>query len=82
MVVLSYGRQPYYIWSDGETMNIDHHLEIPEEAINQMLYHMLLSHRREELKKRLLEGRKLLHENVGSEFYTQWEDDVLKSLIG
>lgn len=78
---MSYGRKPYYIWSDGETMNIDLHLGIPEQAINQMLYHMLLEHRRDELIERVSEGRKLLHDYNGVDFYIEREDEILKSLL-
>lgn len=52
---MSYGRNPNYIYSDGSEMHFNFK-SIPEDAVNQLLYHLLLSHRREELKERLLNG--------------------------
>jgi len=79
---MSYGRRPYYIWSDGKTMNIDTHLGIPEEAINQFLYKILLSHNREDLKERLLEGRALVGNGQGQDdWHTDREDSVIRKLM-
>ena len=79
---MSYGRNPYYIWSDGKTMNMDAYGRIPEEVINQLLYRLLLSNRREELKERLLEGRALVGNGQGQDdWHTDYEDSVIRKLM-
>lgn len=54
---MSYGRNPYYIYTDGEYMVFDGIIRVPEEMINALLYKLLLKNRREELKERLIEGK-------------------------
>lgn len=56
---MSYGRNPYYIYSDGEYMVFDEIVRVPEEMINALLYKMLLKNRRDELKERLKEGKEV-----------------------
>lgn len=56
---MSYGRNPYYIYSDGDYMIFDEIVRVPEEMINALLYKVLLKNRREELKERLKEGKKV-----------------------
>lgn len=53
---MSYGRNPYYIYSDGINMNFDS-IRVPEEIINAFLYKILLTNRRSELKERLIAGK-------------------------
>jgi hypothetical protein len=77
---MSYGRSPHYIWSDNKNMRFDL-IKVPETAINQMLYHMLLSHRREELKERLLQGRSYFVNGKNGDFYIDREDSVLRKLM-
>ncbi len=54
---VSYGRNPHYIYSDGETLFLDGY-RVPETLINAFLYKVLLLNRRNELKERLREGKK------------------------
>lgn len=77
---MSYGRNPNYIYSDGLEMHFNF-TSVPEDAVNQLLYHLLLSHSRDDLKERLLIGRELLHEDGNSEFYIEREDKVIKMLM-
>lgn len=53
---MSYGRNPYYIYNSGNGLNLDG-TYVDEEVINAFLYKILLTNRREELKKRLQEGK-------------------------
>jgi hypothetical protein len=53
---MSYGRNPYYIWSDGQNMCFNN-IYVPEEILNAFLYKILLTERREELKERLKQGK-------------------------
>lgn len=53
---MSYGRNPMYIYSDGKELYLDG-VYVPEEAINAFLYKILLTSRREELSRRLQEGK-------------------------
>ena len=62
---MSYGRRPYYIYSDGEKMSFDCYGRIPEKVLNQFVYHVLLSHRRDDLKERLLEGKDYYMATIG-----------------
>ncbi|MCM3109932.1 hypothetical protein [Lederbergia lenta] len=78
---MSYGRRPQYIWSDGDSTFFGV-TKVPEAEVNQFLYSLLLSHRRDDLSKRLLEGRKLIHDHNGADFYLEREDDVIKGLMG
>lgn len=78
--LMSYGRRPYYIYSDGENMSFDF-TRVPEKIVNQFVYHVLLSHRRDDLKERLLEGRKLLHGDNGGDWYIDHEDSVIRKLM-
>jgi hypothetical protein len=55
---MSYGRNPHYIWSDGEYLNFEPYGKIPEHVINAFLYKILLRSFRDELKERLREGKK------------------------
>lgn len=54
---MSYGRNPLYIYSDGEYMNFVGSAVVPEYYINALLYKLLLRNRREELGRRLREGK-------------------------
>ena len=78
---MSYGRNPHYIYSDDKDMYFDFE-KIPETAINQMLYHMLLSHRREELKERLIDGRSNFVSASEGDFYIDKEDALIRRLMG
>lgn len=53
---MSYGRNPHYIWSDGECMDFDG-TRVLEEVLNAFLYKILLTNRREELAERLRQGK-------------------------
>lgn len=53
---MSYGRNPYYIYSNGSGLNLDG-ICVDEEIINAFLYKVLLTNRRKELKRRLQEGK-------------------------
>lgn len=55
---MSYGRNPHYIYSNGEELYLDG-IYVREEIINAFLYSILLSNRREELRQRLLEGKQI-----------------------
>ena len=53
---MSYGRNPYYIYSDGVELYLDG-VRVNEEVINAFLYQVLLKCRRDELGKRLKSGK-------------------------
>jgi hypothetical protein len=55
---MSYGRNPYYIWSDGEKLWLNDTI-VDEKIINAFLYKVLLLNRREELIQRLQEGKQV-----------------------
>lgn len=71
---MSYERNPYYIWSDGENLHFDG-VEIPESAINVFLYKLFLLNREEDLKNRLLHGKETLAKN-----YAQQDPEYLEKL--
>ena len=54
---MSYGRNPHYIWSNGETMNFNYEAEVPEYLLNAFLYKILLTPFRGELKERIKLGK-------------------------
>lgn len=62
---MSYGRNPFYIYSDGDSLYLDGKY-ISENVINAFLYKVLLTNRRSELKQRLTEGKEqwLLHKTT------------------
>jgi hypothetical protein len=83
---MSYGRHPYYIYSDGENMNFDF-TRVPERIVNAWLYKILLSNRRDDLKERLAEGRAVWREaHEGDTSYQAWmdeqEDGITRHLLG
>ena len=70
---MSYGRNPNYIWSDGDYMNFNS-IRVSEEVLNAFLYKVLLTNRREELRERLIRGKeswlhrqRLINKNTGEE---------------
>jgi len=81
---MSYGRYPYYIYSDGEEIYLDG-TYVSEEIINVFLYKLFLKNRRQELKERLLEGRKSWLKIDKDDGYIKWlveqEDELIKRLI-
>ncbi len=84
---MSYGRNPYYIYSDGEYMHFEMDT-VPEEILNAFLYKILLTNRREELKERLKQGKKvwlqkrvLLNKNTGQEPITKDDFVNIKEFI-
>lgn len=61
--VMSYGRNPYYIFSDGEYIIFDGKYKVPEIMLNALLYKLLLACNRDDLRERLQEGREVwLHQ--------------------
>ena len=61
---MSYGRNPNYIWSDGDYINFNT-IRVPEEVINAFLFKVLLTNCREELKERLIQGKESwLHREI------------------
>lgn len=79
---MSYGRRPHYIYSDGEYLRFGL-TKVPEEEINQFLYHLLQDNRRDDLKERLLAGRETVLKNSEehAEFYKSNEDAIFEELI-
>ena len=55
---MSYGRNPHYIYSNGSELYLDG-VYVSEEVVNAFLYSVFLSNRREELKRRLQEGKQI-----------------------
>lgn len=55
---MSYGRNPYYIYSSGDGLTLNE-VTVPDSYINAFLYKVLLTGRREELKARLKEGKEV-----------------------
>ena len=94
---VSYGRNPYYIWSDGNELNLDG-IRVNEDIINAFLYKVLLTGRRGELKNRLQNGKEQWLNKIQlteddkieyislSEHEINWmekqEDEILKILMG
>jgi len=70
---LSYGRNPYYIYDNGEELYLDG-VWVADEVINAFLYSILLSNRRKELGKRLQEGKQAWLKQ------TKFENDILIEL--
>ena len=59
---MSYGRNPNYIYSDGDYMHFNSEL-VSEYVLNAFLYKILLTDRRKELQERLVQGKESwLHE--------------------
>jgi hypothetical protein len=54
---MSYGRNPHYIWSDGDELHFEPYASVPEYLINAFLYKVLLMNRRDELANRLQQGK-------------------------
>lgn len=77
---MSYGRSPHYVYSDGKHMSFDF-VRVPESAVNQFLYHVLLSHRREELTERLIDGRANFVNSGDGDWYMDREDSVIRRLM-
>lgn len=74
---MSYGRNPYYIYSDGSQLYLDG-VNIDEKIINAFLYKVLLLNRREEFKRRLKEGKEswLEQYTIDEEFnLIEYEED-------
>jgi hypothetical protein len=53
---MSYGRNPNYIYSDGDYMHFNSEI-VSEHVLNAFLYKILLTNCREELIERLVEGK-------------------------
>lgn len=94
---MSYGRNPHYIYSDGDEMNFSLYGAIPENVLNAFLYKILLTGRREELKQRLVQGKEewcykekynngkfesIPVKKEEMEWMNSQEDDILKTLLG
>lgn len=74
---MSYGRNPFYIWSDGNTLSLNG-VYVNEEVINAFLYKVLLTYRRDELKERLQNGKKAWMKEVSYPGLDKiWMDDKL-----
>lgn len=54
---MSYGRNPHYIWSNGEVLHFEPYGAISENLINAFLYKILLTTYRDDLAERLQQGR-------------------------
>ena len=68
-----YGRNPYYIFSDGDRLYLDG-VYVDESVINAFLYKILLTNRRDELLRRLKEGKETwLHK-------TKYNGDILEEI--
>jgi hypothetical protein len=67
---MSYGRNPYYIWSNGEQLSLDGKY-VDEKIINAFLYKVLLLNRREELARRLKEGKEVWESKTEIENFTE-----------
>jgi hypothetical protein len=59
---VSYGRNPYYIFNSGNKIHFDG-TWVDEDIVDAFLYKILLKPRRDELKRRLLNGKKQWVEN-------------------
>jgi len=57
---MSYCRNPYYIYSDGDELHLDD-IKVNENMINVFLYE-LVEHRKDELNERVKEGKRILNE--------------------
>jgi hypothetical protein len=94
---MSYCRNPYYIYDDGDGINFDF-TRVSENQIDVFLYKIFLS-KREEFIQRLKHGKELVIEwqndiintselnmdKEDAEKYKQWlldkEDDIFKELL-
>lgn len=76
---MSYGRNPYYIYSNGESMFLDG-ICVKEEVINAFLYKILLLNRRNELKNRLQEGKRAWLKE--KKWIEENEDKIIRDLMG
>ena len=72
---MSYGRNPYYIWSNGEQLYLDGKY-IDEKIINAFLYKVLLLNRRDELKRRLQEGKQSWMKKTEFENFNEIWDNI------
>jgi len=80
---MSYGRSPYYIYSDGDTLYLSGQ-RVSEEIVNAFLYKVLLTNRREELKRRLKEGKSVWKDDddkLEEQWMEECEDDIVKKLM-
>lgn len=77
---MSYGRNPYYIYSSGDKLNLDGQW-VDEEVINAFLYKVLLTNRREELKRRLQEGRQSWLKLIRFKDPVNWNDPELIDVL-
>ncbi len=55
---MSYGRNPHYIYNNGEDTVFEAIHKVPNVLLNAFLYKILLTNRRDELKERLRLGKK------------------------
>lgn len=74
---MSYGRDPFYIYSGGSYLFLDG-ITVGEDVIDAFLYKVLLTGRREELVERLQYGKKLW----GRTGMEDQEDEIFKKLLG
>lgn len=78
---MSYGRDPHYIYNDGVEMYFDG-VYVSEKVLNAWLYKVLLTNRRDELARRLQEGKAVWSDPETVEWAERLEDDTLRSLMG
>ena len=87
---MSYGRFPFYIWSDGEWLHFwdtpkydgeESGAVVNETAINAFLFKVLLSGRRNELAQRLEEGRSVWAAHTDPDWLNSETDDLLRQLM-
>ncbi len=78
---MSYGRVPYYIRSDGDTLYFGIETSVPEEQINAFLFKILLVGRRDELARRLRDGQQAWVGQADQAWIDRQVDDLLRQLM-
>lgn len=71
---MSYCRNPYYIYSDGDLLHLDD-IVIDENMINVFLYE-LVEHRKDELNERVKKGKEAI--DIGMEEYKYMQEFIDK----